>query len=144
MKLLKDESPILVLPTLAAEIGLNEAIILQQIHFRLRHSENRRDGYQWVYKTYEDWRKKEFPFWSVDTIRRTIRKLEKKGYLISTNIYNRMRMDKTKWYRINYELLGTQPTQNAPVEREEMPLEKVRNAPGQKTDDERFTGFRQY
>ncbi|WP_349774291.1 hypothetical protein [Ureibacillus chungkukjangi] len=28
-----DESPLLIRPTLAAKVGLNEAIILQQIHY---------------------------------------------------------------------------------------------------------------
>ena len=41
-------------------------------------------------------------FWSADTIKRVIRRLEKVGYLFSAN-YNRSQMDKTKWYSINYE-----------------------------------------
>ena len=34
--LLIDDYPILVLPKLATEIGLNEAIVLQQIHYWLK------------------------------------------------------------------------------------------------------------
>ena len=56
----------------------------------------------------------EFPFWSVDTIKRAIRRLEDKGYIIATASYNRMKMDKTKWYRINYEKLQVLTKQNAP------------------------------
>lgn len=33
---------------------------------------------------------------------RTMRKLEEEGYVISTSAYNRMKTDRTKWYRIDY------------------------------------------
>ena len=104
MNLLISEPPLQVLPSLAKRVGLNEAILLQQLHFRSLISSNVRDGHKWIYKTYEEWQEDEFPFWSTDTIKRTIRKLEKDGYIISTSAYNRMKMDKTKWYRINYEM----------------------------------------
>ena len=105
MNLLIKESPLQVLPSLAMQVGLNEAILLQQLHFRSLISTNVRDGHKWVYKTYEEWKNEEFPFWSVDTIKRAIRRLEDSGYIISTSSYNRMKMDKTKWYRIDYKKL---------------------------------------
>ncbi|UYB50206.1 hypothetical protein OCI51_26350 (plasmid) [Lysinibacillus capsici] len=86
MNLLINEPPLQVLPSLAIQIGLNEAIIIQQVHYWLLLSKNERDGFKWVYKKYEDW-EEEFPFWSNSTIRRSIRNLEKKGslsHLIST------------------------------------------------------------
>lgn len=102
-KLLLDESPILVLPSLATKIGLNESIFLQQLHYWLKDSNNIRDNHKWVYNTYEDW-SEQFPFWSVSTIRRIITKLENLNLLIIGK-YNRLKIDKTKWYRINYETL---------------------------------------
>ncbi|MED3747587.1 DnaD domain protein [Geobacillus stearothermophilus] len=102
-KLLLDEKPLVILPSLAKEIGLNEAIILQQLHYWLQESNNERDGHRWVYNTYEDWQK-QFPFWSIRTIRRTIKNLENKGIVISDYL-NSMKIDKTKWYRIDYERL---------------------------------------
>ena len=105
MNLLIKESPLQVLPSLAMQVGLNEAMVLQQLHFRSLISNNVRDGHKWVYKTYEEWKNEEFPFWSVDTIKRAIRRLEDNGYIISTSSYNRMKMDKTKWYRIDYTKL---------------------------------------
>lgn len=101
MKLLIQESPLVLLPTLAAEIGLNEAIILQQIHYWLRRSKNEREGHKWVYKSVREWQK-EFPFWSTNTIERTLKKLEKQE-LIIVGIYNKHKSDRTKWYRIHYE-----------------------------------------
>lgn len=112
MNLLINEPPLQVLPSLARQVGLNEAILLQQLHFRSLISSNVRDGHKWVYKTYEEWGN-EFPFWSIDTIRRSIYKLEKEGYVISTSAYNKMKMDKTKWYRINYEKCILPSVQNA-------------------------------
>lgn len=69
-KLLVNESPLQVLPSLAVRIGLNEAITLQQIHFRTRE---KRGG--WCYDSYETWQKEHFPFWSVMTIRRVFKSL---------------------------------------------------------------------
>ncbi|NUK31018.1 DnaD domain protein [Parageobacillus sp. VR-IP] len=102
-RLLLDEKPLVILPSLAAEIGLNEAIILQQLHYWLQESTNIHDGYKWVYNTYEEWRE-QFPFWSISTIRRIITKLEEKGLIIVGN-FNKSKIDKTKWYRIDYEKL---------------------------------------
>jgi uncharacterized phage protein (TIGR02220 family) len=114
MKLLINESPLQIIPSLALAVGLNEAIVLQQIHFRSLLSLHIREGEKWVFKTYDEWKRDEFPFWSVDTIKRTILRLERRGYLVSTSEYNRMRMDKTKWYRIDYLALHALTMQNAP------------------------------
>lgn len=99
--LLINERPLIVLPSLAREIGLNEAIVLQQIHFWLNKKVNYEDGEYWVYNTYEDWAN-QFPFWSQSTVRRILNKLEKDGLLKSAN-YNKLKVDRTKWYTINYE-----------------------------------------
>lgn len=102
-KLLIDDYPIQVLPKLAVEIGLNEAIILQQIHYWLNQSKHFYDSKKWIYNTYEDWNE-QFPFWSVMTIRRTITSLEKQNLIISAN-YNKAGFDKTRWYSIDYEVV---------------------------------------
>ena len=103
MNLLIKESPLQVLPSLAVKIGLNHALVLQQIHYWLQISKNSRDGHTWVYKTLEDWHK-EFPFWSKSTLERIIRKLEEDQLIVVGN-YNRLKMDRTKWYRVNYEAI---------------------------------------
>ncbi|MGG3964999.1 DnaD domain-containing protein [Heyndrickxia faecalis] len=99
--MLLDERPIIVIPSLAEKIGLNEAIILQQLNYWLQKSNHIYEGKPWVYNTYEDW-KEQFPFWSISTIRRAISKLEKEGFII-TNNFNRSQIDKTKWYTIDFE-----------------------------------------
>ncbi|UXU67446.1 DnaD domain protein [Staphylococcus agnetis] len=102
-KLLIDDYPIQVLPKLAKAIGLNEAIILQQIHYWLNTSKHNHDGKKWIYNSYPEWQK-QFPFWSLITIKRTIYSLEKQKLLIAGN-YNKAKFDKTKWYTIDYQTL---------------------------------------
>lgn len=101
--LLIDDYPILVLPTLASEIGLNEAIVLQQMHYWLKKSNHNYDGRHWIYNSFPEWQK-HFPFWSVMTIKRAVYSLEKQNLLYVGN-YNKAKFDKTKWYSINYEKL---------------------------------------
>lgn len=94
-----NERPIVVRPSIAKEIGLNEAIILQQLMYWLSKSSNMRDGKTWVYKTYDEWAE-EFPFWSVSTIRRAIKSLRDMGLVETTDEYNKMQIDNTLWYTI--------------------------------------------
>ncbi|PIC56674.1 replication protein [Sporosarcina sp. P12(2017)] len=111
MKLLINEDPIPLLPSLAMKVGLNAALFLQQLHYRLNISKNVRDGHKWVFNTYDDWME-EFPFWSLNTIKRITYDLEQKEYLISTSKHNKMKIDNTKWYRIDYEKLPFSYTPN--------------------------------
>lgn len=104
-KLLIDDQPHQVLPALAKAIGLNEAIFLQQLHYLLNYSKNKAEGKSWVFNTYEQWQEI-FCYWSISTIRRTIESLNKQGLLMSTDKFNKMKMDKTKWYAIDYERLA--------------------------------------
>ena len=102
--LLVDERPMLILPSLAEKVGLNEAVLIQQIHYWLVKSGHVKEGRKWIYNTYKDW-KKQMPFWSHATIGRTIRSLEEMGFLISAN-FNASKMDKTKWYTIDYKKIA--------------------------------------
>ncbi|WP_258115798.1 conserved phage C-terminal domain-containing protein [Levilactobacillus yiduensis] len=102
-KLVEDGSPLLVYPSLAKKLGLNEAIILSQVHYWLQRSTNYRNGYYWTYHKYREWQN-EFPFWGRNTIIRTIKKLKDDGYLI-TDRFNKAGYDKTVWYRIDYSKL---------------------------------------
>lgn len=126
-KLLLDDKPLVILPSLAKVIGLNESIIVQQLHYWLLESKHDYDGFHWIYNTYSAW-KEQFPFWSDKTIRRTITKLENEGIIITGN-YNKLPIDKTKWYRIDYDKLNilTSPCgQNDQSKRSDCPVEEVR------------------
>lgn len=101
-KLLIDDYPIQVLPKLAKEVGLNEAIFIQQLHYWTNGKSSKLiEGKRWIYNTYKDW-EENFPFWSNATIRRTISSCEKQELVFVGN-YNRAGFDKTKWYAVNYE-----------------------------------------
>lgn len=101
--LLLDDQPLVIQPSLAKLIGLNEAIFLQQLHYWLQKSTHHYDGRAWVYNTYQSWQE-QFPFWGVNTIRRIIEKLEQTGVILTGN-YNQSKIDKTKWYTIDYDKL---------------------------------------
>jgi hypothetical protein len=107
-RLLITEPPLLVLPSLASAIGLNEAIFLQQLHYWLLQAGKERDGRRWIYNTYDEWHT-QLPFWSVRTIRRIVGTLEERGLVISTSAYNAHKVDKTKWYAIDYEEVDRLP-----------------------------------
>ena len=102
-KYLIDDQPLIVLPKLAQKVGLNESLFLQQLHYWLLQKRNIRDGYYWAFNSYPEWLK-QFPFWSESTLKRTVTSLEKSGLVITGN-YNSMKIDKTKWYRIDYKIL---------------------------------------
>ena len=102
-KLLLDEYPLIVLPSLAVALGLNEAIVLQQVHYLLQISKHTIKDRKWVYNSYPNWCLI-FPFMSERTIKRTIYALEEQGILLS-DCFNKLKLDKTKWYSIDYDQL---------------------------------------
>jgi uncharacterized phage protein (TIGR02220 family) len=126
-----NESPLMVIPSLAAKIGLNEAVVLQQMHYWVSISKHVREGKKWIFNTYKDWQE-QFPFWSESTIKRTIHSLEKQGCLLSSN-WNQKKIDKTKWYTIDYNQIEelesgqSDPStgQNDPIDSSEWPVDEV-------------------
>ena len=95
-KLLLNEPPLMILPTLARVIGLNEAIFLQQLHYWLLKSSTYFENKKWVYKSIKEW-ENEFPFWSNSTIKRAINSLKKREVLLIKKIYPHV------FYSINEE-----------------------------------------
>lgn len=102
-KLLIDDYPLMVLPQLAEQIGLNKAIVLQQIHYWINKNKPMPDGYTWVYNSIPEW-KKQFPFWSEKTIANILRELRSEGFLVAES-KSENHWDKTLFYRINHDAL---------------------------------------
>lgn len=103
--LLISEPPLQVLPSLAVKIGLNEAIVIQQLHYWLQRSSVVDDDLtRWVFNTIEEWRT-QFPFWSVDTVKRTLKSLREQG-VVRAECLSNDRMNKTLFYTIDYAKLG--------------------------------------
>lgn len=102
-RLLIDEPPLIVLPSLAAAIGLEEAVMLQQIHYWLQKSKHLHEGRKWIYNSYPEWAG-EINFWTEHQVRRILNQLRKLGLLLTGN-FNRLALDRTTWYSIDYEAL---------------------------------------
>ena len=107
-ELLFKEEPLVINRQAAKVLGLNEAIVTQQVHYWLdicRKSKiNFHDGRTWTYNTYEDWQKDNFDFWSIATLKRIFKNLFDKGILIKGN-YNPHKYDRKLWVTIDYDKL---------------------------------------
>ena len=108
-KLLLDEYPLIVLPTLACTLGLGDAIFIQQIHYWL-HIHKRQDnprhyhaGRWWCYNSIAQWHE-QLPFLSPRTLARIIRRNQQRGVLITAN-YNLYHRDQTLWYTLDYQTI---------------------------------------
>lgn len=102
-RFLLDEHPITFHSSLAVAIGVNEAIILQKINLWLNCKPHNADGRSWIYNSYKSWQE-QLPFFSESTIKRALKNLEDKGIIITGN-FNKLKMDRTKWYSIDYKKL---------------------------------------
>ncbi|WGV29185.1 hypothetical protein [Halotia branconii] len=102
-KLITPESPLLVPPLLAAEIGLEEAVILQQIHYYCQISKHiKRDGRRWFWKTLKDWGQT-LPFLKVSAIRRAIANLRDNFKLIDVCRHSEKTWYQANWFTVNVE-----------------------------------------
>ena len=101
---------------LACLIGLNEAIVLQQLHYWIEKNKatdtNLYDGRYWTYGTVQQYRDRDFRFWSFETVKRTLARLVSQGLVISGN-YNKMKLDQTKWYAIDYATVDEMVCKNS-------------------------------
>lgn len=103
-RLLINEAPLQVLPSLAAAIGLNEAIVLQQIHFLLgSHESIQVDDHRWVHRTMAEWAA-QFAWWNTKTVQRTFANLRNLKLVLTAN-HNQNAWDHTLSYRVDYEAL---------------------------------------
>lgn len=105
-RLLINENPLQVLPSLAASLkNINEAIILQQVQYWLSRSTLEYEGRRWIYNTFDEWRA-QFPWMSKTAVRDRFKSLETKGILLVGH-FNKMKFDRTKWYSIDYDKLNS-------------------------------------
>lgn len=102
MNLLLKTRPLLFNPMLASRIGLNEAIVVQQLAYWLEETTSgiEQDGRKWIWNSLTEWQK-QFPFWSEDTVKRAFASLREKG-VISVEQLNKSKHDRTNFYSINW------------------------------------------
>ena len=71
---------------LAKGLGVNETIVLQQIHGWLVSNEKRglnyKNGRYWTFNSLKKWHENHFSFWSESTLKRVFTSLENKGILM--------------------------------------------------------------
>jgi hypothetical protein len=90
---------------LAVVVGDRQAIALQQIHYwcdlnaRMKRRSHFFDDHWWVYNTWADWKKENFPYWSISTIRRIFDDLSGLG-LIAIRPHKNNRNG--SWITVNY------------------------------------------
>ncbi len=92
-------------PREAMALGLKEAIVVARLRFWLERSKNSFKGRPWVYNTYNGWQR-QFPFWSLRTVKTIFLGLEKLGVVESTQRFNKNRWNKMKWYTLDENALA--------------------------------------
>ncbi|MER2155804.1 MAG: conserved phage C-terminal domain-containing protein [Solibacillus sp.] len=101
MKLLVDGRQLFLSQDLAVRIGIEEALFLQQLYYRLETRGVEKEGHIWYRQTYQGWAK-QCPQWNIRKIKRLVMKLERYQIIISSNKFNSFKTDRSKWYRIDY------------------------------------------
>lgn len=101
-----DKTSLRIYPRLAEEIGLNESIVLLQLDYLQSISNSEIiDGRKWTYQSTRKLHSEYFPFWSVATIDRALKKAEEAGLIFVGN-FNKHSYDKTRWFAINWDVVS--------------------------------------
>lgn len=93
---------------IAEKYGVFEAIFLHNIGFWiLKNKANRQHFYEGRYWTYNSSTAfaELFPYWSIDQIKRIIKKLKDQGVIDISN-FNKTEFDRTNWYSVSDEILS--------------------------------------
>lgn len=104
---LLNESPILVYPTLAVALGINKAVVFQQLHYLLNGQKTSNNVYNfvddrwWVYNSYPEWRRDYFPWLSISSLKGIFNQLEDEKLVIARQSVKN-KSDRRKWYTIDY------------------------------------------
>lgn len=101
--LLIDERPLVILPSLAAKIGLNQAVFIQQLHYLTQFSPKsvEKNGLKWVKCSAPQWAKEYFPFWSPRTVERVINDLKESGLIFVKKDVEGRSSERTNWYSMD-------------------------------------------
>lgn len=129
---------------LAAWIGLNESIFLEQLHFILTKNDSVgkfADGRKWYRDKPHDFVVKYFMFWDESIVKRTINNLRNDGLLLARSDLNRNPKDRSLWYTINYDAINRL---SGPVERMAQKLEVRKKARRVRTEKEQSVNRSDY
>jgi len=107
---LMEDIAIPVYPMLAKTLGINEAVVIQQIYFHINvkanssNSNHFYEGRWWVYNSYQQWCDNHFPWLTPRGLQAIMMNLEEKGILLSVQSLGN-RWDRRKWYTLNLKVL---------------------------------------
>lgn len=99
-----NKNPIMIFPCEVEEYGVVEAIIIQQIRNWTTYNERQgtpshnHEGHWWCYGSMTFW--SEMTGINEKTLYKKFKSLEDDGLLIS-GCFNKLKLDRTKWYRVN-------------------------------------------
>ena len=128
MSKLIDEPPLLVIPSLATILGLNQAICLQQLHYHLVYqAKDAATLDEWYSASMANW-EYDFPWWSKATIKRTFQQLREAGIV---EVEKPEGWNRRNSYRINYEALEALTIEADGVKVTRLHRSKSANASGQ-------------
>lgn len=105
---LLEEYPLLLYPSLAKAMGVNKALVFQQLHFLLKAQQTSKNEYVfinerwWVYNSYQEWKDGHFSWLETVTLQRIFASLEDDG-LVLTMQGVKNKSDRRKWYTIDYK-----------------------------------------
>lgn len=106
--LLQTARPIIVYPEMAAEIGLLESIILQEISYWVSADDNESfrtkhfiQGRAWIFNSYDQWKKRLRGIFGKRSIQAAILNLEHQGLIVAKQL-NKSSGNKTKWYTLPF------------------------------------------
>jgi hypothetical protein len=91
--------------TIAAKYGVNAALVLGYIGFRISVSRNERDGKYWFYDTLDEIAK-HYPYLSRSAIYEAIQLLTTKNGPLVVGHFNKRRGDRTNWYAFKLESMA--------------------------------------
>lgn len=99
------EPALQVLPSMAEALGLEVAIVYQQLFFLLQNEKCGRivNGKKWIFNTYGQWAEM-FPFWSERNIRRIFERMEEMFLVESCQPEGVV--SRRKYYRLNEGMLA--------------------------------------
>lgn len=102
-KLVAPDRPLVIPQALSFEIGIDAALLLQQIHYWQQRGELKEDGFKWFYKTFKQWTQ-ELPL-SMRAVKAGIAKLKALG-LIKVERKSAKNYYQANWYTVAKEAVA--------------------------------------
>lgn len=85
--------------------GVKKALLLTQVEYWCSKKLHNVNGHFWTYNSASEW-KKQFPFWSENTIQQALKDLADRDGLLVRERLSKVKFDKTLWYRVDEEGLN--------------------------------------